>query len=166
MTKPEYFFNNVNDLISYLITEFDDPTDVKIEKSLYFLWAFYVAIFGDNGYAQPVRDLGNYPKYLFPASFWGSIFGPELVGLCWADYNNKIKNANKDNTYNPVPKNTVEQDVWDFIDETIRQLNLVNDDTLIELSRDNAWEKAYRSSAHTLLNEDDIVNAYKNHVKN
>lgn len=166
MTKLEYFFNNVNDLISYLITKFDNPTDVKIEKSLYFLWAFYVAIFGDNGYAQPVRDLGNYPKYLFPASFGGSIFGPELVGLCWADYNNKIKNANNESTYNPVPKNTVEQDVWDFIDETITQLNLVNDVALIELSCDNAWEKAYRRGAHTLLNEDDIVNAYKNHVKN
>ena len=166
MTKPEYFFNNVNDLISYLITEFDNPTDVKIEKSLYFLWAFYVAIFGDNGYAQPVRDLGNYPKYLFPASFWGSIFGPELVGLCWADYNNKIKNANNESTYNPVPKNAVEQDVWDFIHETITQLNLVDDAALIELSCDNAWEKAYRRGAHTFLNEDDIVNAYKNHVKN
>lgn len=160
MAKQKYFLGNVNDLISYLITEFDNPTDVKIEKSLYFLWAFYVAIFGDNGYAQPMRDLGNYPKYLFPASFWGSIFGPELVGLCWADYNNKIKNANKDNTYNPVPKNTVEQDVWDFIDEVIRQLNLVDDVALIELSCDNAWEKAYRSGAHTFLTESDIIKNY------
>lgn len=166
MAKQKYFLGNVNDLISYLITKFDNPTDVKIEKSLYFLWAFYVAIFGDNGYVQPVRDLGNYPKYLFPASFGGSIFGTKLVGLCWADYNNKIKNVNNESTYNPVPKNTVEQDVWDFIDEVIKQLNPVNDDVLIELSRDNAWEKAYRSGAHTLLNEDDIVNTYKNHVKN
>lgn len=166
MTKPEYFFNNVNDLISYLITKFDNPTDVKIEKSLYFLWAFYVAIFGDNGYAQPVRDLGNYPKYLFPASFWGSIFGSELVGLCWADYNDKIKNANKNTIYKSTLKNTVEQDVWDFIDEVIRQLNLVNDVALIELSRDNAWEKAYTRGAHTFLTESDIINAYQNHVKN
>ena len=166
MAKQKYFLSNVDDLISYLITKFDNPTDVKIEKSLYFLWAFYVAIFGDNGYAQPMRDLGNYPKYLFPASFWGSIFGPELVGLCWADYNNKIKNANKNTIYKSTLKNEVEQDIWDFIDEVIKQLNSVNDDALIELSRDNAWEKAYRSGAHTLLNEDDIVNAYKNHAKN
>ena len=32
------FFDNVNDLISYLIDKLDNPTDVKIEKSLYFLW--------------------------------------------------------------------------------------------------------------------------------
>ena len=160
MAKQKYFLGNVNDLISYLITKFDNPTDVKIEKSLYFLWAFYVAIFDNNGYAQPVRDLDNYPKYLFPASFCASIFGPELVGLCWADYNNKIKNVNNESKYNPVPKNTVEQDVWDFIDETIRQLNLVDDVALIELSCDNAWEKAYRSGAHTLLTESDIIHNY------
>lgn len=45
MAKQKYFLGNVNDFISYLITKFDNPTDVKIEKSLYFFVGFLRSYF-------------------------------------------------------------------------------------------------------------------------
>lgn len=37
MRERKYFFNEAEELVSYLKTKLDNPTPLKIQKSLYFL---------------------------------------------------------------------------------------------------------------------------------
>lgn len=63
------FFKDVNDLIAYLYTKVDSLSPLKLQKGLYFLYAYYSAMYGstlDNEEAEITYDL---PSELFPAEF-------------------------------------------------------------------------------------------------
>ena len=42
----KYIFNNKDDLVNYLLYKLDLPSQLKIQKTLYLLFAFYGAIYG------------------------------------------------------------------------------------------------------------------------
>lgn len=52
MSRDAYFFDKVEDLVSYLEAKLTNPTPLKIQKSLYFLWAFYAATYGSIDYSN------------------------------------------------------------------------------------------------------------------
>lgn len=47
MNNYIYVFDNLNTLAGYIKKCLSNPTPLKIQKSLYFLWAFYSATFGN-----------------------------------------------------------------------------------------------------------------------
>ena len=42
----KYIFNNKDDLVNYLLYKLDLPSQLKIQKTLYLLFAFYGATYG------------------------------------------------------------------------------------------------------------------------
>lgn len=164
MSRAEYFFENAEDLVSYLEYKLDNPTPLKIQKSLYFLWAFYAATYGSIDYSQKSEftETEKYPKRLFPASFEAWQYGPVL---------NRIYAEDRDNTINPssVKKHCttkMEKDVWSFIDDMIDQINPINDFGLVARShQDKAWKDAYHKGQHHCpMKEADIIRDYQKYV--
>lgn len=164
MCERKYFFNEVEELVSYLESKLDNATPLKIQKSLYFLWAFYAATYGSIDYSQEsdFSEIPKYPKRLFPATFEAWKYGPVL---------NRVYAENKHNSIDPdykkKPKNKMEKDVWVFIDDMISQINPVNDFGLVARShQDKAWQDAFKKGElHSKMKEEDIIRDYKEYVR-
>ena len=105
MSRAKYFFSNTGELLSYLEAKLDNPTPLKIQKSLYFLWAFYAATYGsiDYSHKSEFSQTDKYPLRLFPASFKAWQYGPVL---------NKIYTEDKDNSITPSLEKNIVQLKW------------------------------------------------------
>lgn len=116
MSEGKYFFDNVEDLVAYLEAKLDNPTPLKIQKSLYFLWAFYAATYGSIDYSKKsdFSEIEKYPKRLFPANFEAWQYGPVLNNVYAEAKSNSIKP-----NYTKKQKNKMEKDAWAFIDDMI-----------------------------------------------
>ena len=91
MKVTELVFENVIDLAGYAKNRLENPTPLKIQKTLYFLWAFYSATYGNIKYDSDEKsefDLqdGAYPPELFEPDFEAWRYGPVI---------NKVYLANK-----------------------------------------------------------------------
>jgi len=73
MSEEHYVFEDVTVLIAHLVHRFDNPTPLKVQKGLYFLWAFYAATYGNIDYSDDKNEFSlqseRYPKELFQAQF-------------------------------------------------------------------------------------------------
>lgn len=164
MSRAKYFFSNAAELLSYLEAKLDNPTPLKIQKSLYFLWAFYAATYGsiDYSHKSEFAQTDKYPLRLFPASFEAWPYGPVL---------NKIYAADKDNSITPSLEKKhcttkMEKDVWAFIDDMITQINPINDFGLVVRShQDKAWQDAYHACKNRKMNEEDLIRDYQKYVR-
>ena len=165
MSRAKYFFSNAEELLSYLEAKLDNPTPLKIQKSLYFLWAFYAVTYGsiDYSHKSEFSQIDKYPLQLFPASFEAWPDGPVL---------NKIYAEDKDNSITPSLEKKhcttkMEKDVWAFIDDMIMQINPINDFGLVARShQDKAWQDAYHAGKnHCKMNEEDIIRDYQKYVR-
>jgi len=161
----QYVFNDVNELIAHLMNKLDNPTPLKIQKSLYFLWAFYTATYGnidydvsENEFAQGTR----YPKELFKAEFEAWRYGPGL---------NKVYAENKSGQFDDlkdtwVPTTANEKEIYSFIDDLLVQINGVNDFGLVERShQDHAWKIAFKGEDHCKMDNKQIKQDYIGYVK-
>ncbi|GAP04955.1 hypothetical protein [Fructobacillus tropaeoli] len=59
-------------VIEYLIENLENPTRLKIQNSLYLLWAFYA---GSYGNVDNESFGGNYPHSLFEPNFYAGKYG-------------------------------------------------------------------------------------------
>lgn len=76
--NEQYVFPEKNKLVKYLYSKLDNPTQIKVQKTLYLLYAFYGATYGrlaSNTEETEFEDQ-NYPKELFPAKFEAWRYGP------------------------------------------------------------------------------------------
>ena len=158
MSRDAYFFDKVEDLVSYLEAKLTNPTPLKIQKSLYFLWAFYAATYGSIDYSNENSEFSEtikYPKRLFKANFEAWQYGPVLNKVYGEDKNNSITPSLEKKRYS----NSMEKDVWSFIDDMIAQIDPINDFGLVARShQDSAWKKAYKG----IIDKDILDNLDKN----
>lgn len=165
MSRDAYFFDKVEDLVSYLEAKLTNPTPLKIQKSLYFLWAFYAATYGSIDYSNENSEFSEtikYPKRLFKANFEAWQYGPVLNKVYEEDKNNSITPSLEKKRYS----NSMEKDVWSFIDDMIAQIDPINDFGLVARShQDSAWKKAYKAGqSHCPMNEEEIIEDYKEYA--
>ena len=153
-TKREYFFENIDDLIAYLKENLIPFTDLKLQKALYFLWAYYSAMYG---------DMDEYPSKLFKADFEAWRYGPVISDV----YKNYKQNKYEKlvNTFHP--KNGIEQDVQQFMDEMIKQFNEISVFGLVNRSHeDHSWRDAYsEGSFHAPMDNDTITEEYRRYFE-
>lgn len=150
----KYFFENINELIAYLKENLTPFTDLKLQKALYFLWAYYSAMYG---------DMKEYPSELFEANFEAWRYGPVI-----ADVYKNYKRDGYDNLVNTFsPKNDMEKDVNQFIDEMISQFNDISVFGLVNRSHaDRAWKDVYKEEeSHIPMDNDAITLEYKGYLK-
>ena len=73
-------FEDKDFLVKFLYTLFETPSRIKIQKTLYLLFAFYGATYGSIESSNSDEDNEfsgqEYPKYLFDAQFEAWKYGP------------------------------------------------------------------------------------------
>lgn len=158
----DYVFRNKTDLVNYLLYKLNQPSPVKIQKTLYLLFAFYGATYGqlshdtDNGELGPV----NYPASLFEPHFEAWKYGPVDPNIHRA-YRSSQYTATKltEDALNENLTSSEEQNIMQFIGNIIQQINDTDDFALIgRTCEDTTWHEAYEN--HTLMNPQAVIDEY------
>jgi orf24 len=166
--EKEYFFDNIDDLIAYLYTKVDNLSPLKLQKGLYFLYAYYAAMYGTKHERNEESEIDyELPKELFPAKFEAWTYGPVIRSVYIKrrdnedEYKEKARNFNNNffsNRYAPYG-----DEVKSFIDDLFSQINQASDFSLVDRSHsDKAWEDAFNEGKSTIMNKESIINEYKN----
>lgn len=162
--RPKYFFNDKYELVSYLMNQFRNATPLKIQKAMYFLWAFYAATYGNIDYSNESEfdEIDQYPKELFEAHFEAWRYGPVLD-----DVYSKYKDDDECIHQKVEPQHEgMKGDVWSFINDLVKQIDKVNDFGLVSRShQDRAWRNVYKEGyLHTPMDNEAIKEDYINYV--
>lgn len=160
-TSREYVFPHVDELVNYLFQEYGKLTPLKLQKSLYFLYAYYGALFNEVEDEGTLEEDFKMPKELFPATFEAWTYGPVIK-----DVYKKYKNDEYSGEYckqdlikeieNETPKAS------QFVNDMFSQINTLSDFTLVDRSHeDRSWKNAYSQGKSTVINNDDLVCEYR-----
>lgn len=162
----DYIFNNKSDLVNYLFEKLDEPSPLKIQKTLYFLFAYYGATYGNLSSEETGElDSINYTKFLFNPAFEAWQYGP-------VDY--EVYTANREGCYQAKPLEmehlnqkltpAEKRNVVQFTDNIISQTNEVDDFTLVDRTHeDECWSKPFKENSgapHIKMNPDEIIEEY------
>ena len=156
-------FEQKNDLVNYLYSLLDNPTQIKVQKTMYLLFAYYGATYGNLESDSSENDFEgqSYPKYLFEPQFEAWRYGP----VDYEIYQNEKKNVyEKDSTFPTTSLNEQEnKNIQGFIKNIVSQTNNIDDFSLVDRThQDNSWRLAYKEdSSPTKMNADDVINEYK-----
>lgn len=173
MTNKNYVFENIDDLIGYLYTKVKYFSPIKVQKGLYFLYAFYS---GYYRYKDADTDAynENFLNELFPATFEAWDYGP-VIRSVFIDrkYNEeKFKKIAEEKFYGDKAINffnTLENgiEIQNFIDDVFSQILNTSDFGLVDRRHyDEAWLKAYRSNKEPkIIQNKDIIDEYKDKFK-
>lgn len=146
----KFVFNNVLDLAGYVKQQLDNPTPIKIQKALYFLWAFYAATYGNIDYDSQNPSEFNlqaepYPKFLFAPDFIAQRYGPVINQVLLASKNNQLKTLSLKDLQSKITLDKLaKNEIILFINNLLVQINSVNDFGLVQRThQDKAWKTAY-----------------------
>lgn len=156
-----YVFENKDELVRYLYTVLSNPTQIKVQKTLYLLYAFYGATYGQL-YKHDKEDFDgqSYPKELFPANFQAWRYGPVEFDI----YCNEKDGQYDDSVKTSIPNDTAEEkNIKNFIDELVSQTDEIDDFSLVDRThQDNVWLDNYKEGErYIVMSNDDIVAEYK-----
>ena len=163
--KDTFVYNSIDDLVAHIVNFIDDVTPIKVQKSLYFLYAYYGATFGSIDYDNTESEFNilktKYPTKLFEAKFEAWKYGP-VINEVYA----KQKQHEYDNIAETIPTISNWNEIRLFIDDLLEQLSVVNDFGLVTRShQDNAWINAYKPGlAHCDMDNEEIINEYIGYV--
>lgn len=161
-------FTSKYNLVSYLYSKLDNPTNLKIQKSMYLLWAFYVGTYGSL--EEDADNFNSYPDYLFEPKFEAWRYGPVD-----SDIYASIKRGEKFNISGKPEKyleeNTSEDikndsqkfnNILSFLNNLINQINKTDDFALVARTHeDSSWSDVYRDNVtHIPINADRIKKEY------
>lgn len=156
----EYYFENVRDLIHYLFSNYGELSPLKLQKGLYFLFAYYGALYGNNREEEKSAEIGhNYPKFLFNADFEAWNYGPVIREVYFENKEGKYR------TFTPgsCDEDAIfheDQEVKSFIDEISNQVVATSDFSLVDRSHeDEVWKRAHKEGQR-LMPKEEIVNEY------
>lgn len=160
----KYIFNNKDNLVNYLLYKLDLPSQLKVQKTLYLLFAFYGATYGKLSNDESNSELGstNYRPFLFEPNFKAWKYGP-------VDYDVYI-NFKKEEKYKELKsiENKLNEDLTEvekrniitFINNIINQTDEIDDYTLMDRTReDKVWSDSYNNKEKN-MNPNLIINEY------
>ena len=150
MKVTEFVFDNVIDLAGYAKNRLDNPTPLKIQKTLYFLWGFYSATYGNIKYDSAEKsefDLqdGAYPHELFEPDFEAWRYGAVINKVYLAYKKHEIKELSSEDIQKRISLGDLEKkEILLFINNLIAQINEVDDFGLVQKAiKDSTWKDAY-----------------------
>lgn len=151
--RRKYFFQNVDDLAVYFYKVYPLITPIKLQKGLYFLYAYYsgtFACFNASHLFDDYAEFGKadfYPEHLFKPEFVAWKLGPVILSVhekyLSGYYKEKAKALNVDALFETDTALGLEVKLFvdDFFLNRICQLN---DFALVDRSHtDQAWLKAW-----------------------
>lgn len=156
-----YVFQNKTDLGNHLFAKLEQPSSIKIQKTLYLLFAYYGATYGQLKATSSELETVNYPAYLFEPNFEAWQYGPVDLDVHKAIHEEAYDPFElEDKTFAETLKPSEVRNIRLFIDSIIEQTNDTDDFTLIgRVCEDNAWISAANSDDKA-VDPQTIVNEY------
>lgn len=155
-----YIFQNKTDLVNHLFAKLEQPSSIKIQKTLYLLFAFYGATYGQLKATSSELETVNYPAYLFKPHFEAWQYGPVDLDVHGAIYQKVYEGLElKDEAFDKALEPSEVRNIRLFIDDIIQQTNDTDDFTLIgRVCKDDAWVSVANSddkaiSPQTIISE-------------
>ncbi|MFB4260537.1 Panacea domain-containing protein [Shouchella clausii] len=165
MTQREYVFPSVHIVAEYLHHLKETLSPLKLQKSLYFLYAYHGAMYGNKTDQLGIIEGTSEPSglRLFPVSFEAWKYGPVIKDVYIRDRYHGGYNRTPDDNLQAVTQVQAVPEIRMFIDELFEQIDAVSDFSLVERShQDNSWKSCYREdSTQNLMCNDKIIEEYK-----
>lgn len=154
--RPNYFFNNSDDLVNHLLTKLpEEPGILRLNLTLYFLCAAYSAAY--NPEIEIEYDLGEQPRFIADLKFNADKYGPQDYSI-----NDKLRNEYYQSKKYPFTNHQVDQNVKHFIDDILEQLKDVDDFSLLDRAvQDDAWLNAYTNEDSKIMSKEQIMLDYQ-----
>ena len=154
MSKYKYYFENIDHLVEHILFQFPEIRPLKLQKGLYFLFAFYISTYSAKNQTQIIETEYNFPKYLFNAEFEAWTYGPVIHDVFL-----KFKN----NEYTPkkyhFDKNDEEIEL--FINDVMQLIINKSDFALVDrVHEDLSWQKTYQNPDSKIIDIRDIESEY------
>lgn len=160
-------FEDKDFLVQFLYKLFEKPSRIKIQKTLYLLYAFYGATYGNLNLNEDEDEnefVGqNYPKYLFDANFEAWRYGPVEKEVYANDkkglYESRsLTEDDIDSFFNTVELNNIKS----FIENIVSQTKQIDDFSLVDRThQDKAWQTVYTEGQnHIPMDNNSIIQEY------
>lgn len=172
MTKQvENVFENKNTIASFLLSFFESPTPLKIQKSMYLLWSFYAGTYGSIDYGDEIfneDDSLRYPNQLFEPDFEAWRYGPVDYDIYKEMKHGQLSgsNDNIDDLFNKSSLNDDSQkrNIAMFLENLISQINDMDDFSLVNRThQDHSWLDNYKEGKSFIkIPSQQIQEEYKN----
>lgn len=167
MQTKDYFFDNIDYLVAYLYTKVENLSPVKLQKTLYFLYAYYSAMYGKQIENEEREQDYDLPPYLFQAYFEAWRFGPVIrsIHLIQKENETYYHNLAKTMDFNTFFENKGKDglEVKMFIDDLFKIVNKSSDFSLIDKCLDDkVWQEVIKQGCGTIMPKDEIIEEYRN----
>jgi len=150
-------FSNPDTVAFYLFSKKPDISPIKLQKGLYFLFAYFGAFYGKTEEEDVSEGNGEKPKYLFNGSFEAWKYGP-VIREVYAKYKSHYYN-DEEMKKQAVKEVESHSEVKKFIDDLFGQIDGVSDFGLVDRSHiDESWSHAYEKKVS--MDNDSIVKEY------
>ena len=127
---------------------------MKLQKGLYFLFAFYINTYSIKPENGIIETDTNFPKYLFQADFEAWAYGPVIRDVY-------LKFKNKEFTPRQYSFSKEDKEIEIFINDVMGMVLKKSDFALIDrVHEDLAWQKAYQKQKCSILDIKDIEAKY------
>lgn len=158
-------FEDKDTLVSFLLSFYDSPTPLKIQKSIYLLWAFYAGTYGAIDYDEESFNNDNslrYPAQLFEPAFEAWRYGPVDYDIYTEMKQGELSKSDSD-LGNLVVQSTLEDDsqrrnISMFLENLISQINDLDDFSLVNRThQDKSWLDSYKEGQSHITIPSNII---------
>lgn len=157
----DYYFDDVDVLIKHLLYKFSELSPLKLQKSLYFLFAFYAGTYSGGDKIGVKETSYNFPKYLFKGDFEAWTYGPVIRDVYYKNKNNEYQAEEYD-----FESQVVDEEISKFINDVGGMIVAKSDFALVDRSHeDTSWKEAIEKGNSTPIPMENIANEYRGIVQ-
>ncbi|RIN43258.1 Panacea domain-containing protein [Staphylococcus succinus] len=147
MSEKNKYLTDIKNIIGLMKEEIEDISPLRLQKTLYFLFAYYGASYGQlsksKDYELSKDESLNLPNYLFDVEFEAWQYGP-VIREVYKD--NKYSDSYKELEFSmndfDIEDKTMKKEITEYLREIIRSTYKVSDFGLVERSHeDKEWNK-------------------------
>lgn len=150
MSHKETYFEHVDDLVKHLFYLHGELTPIKLQKTLYFLYAIYAGVYSKDTTQIKSEEDFQLPDELFPARFEAWTYGPVMPTVCAQQ---KYHGGYSAKAFE-FPNDNIGQKVKEFVEDVSNQTISKSDFSLVDRSHeDKAWQEAVNQPNDTMDNE-------------
>ncbi len=146
---------------SYLKENNREISAIKLQKVLYFLFAYWGSYVLNNEKGEVEEKLTNYKKYLFNDDIYAWTYGP-VVKEIYKEFRDKKLKGNISRKSEKIFNNDI--NLKENIDGLMNELFSISDFQLVGMSHlDNCWKSKYNANekAHNnKMDKDEIIDEY------
>ena len=159
--KREYYFDSVDVLVNYILYKFPTISPLKLQKYLYFLFAFYAGTYPVGEEIGVKEQTYNFPNYLFKGEFEAWVYVTVI---------REVYQKNKNGGYQGEEYNfggsPIDKEIKKFIDDIGSMVMKKSDFALVDRNHeDKSWKKAITKGKTTPISMIDIAVEYREIVQ-